>query len=119
MPAGGLFPDIPGASWSLPLIALIVVSAIGYSVATIGMKFATTGLSAIALALILSGFMAATVAEIILLRNADLGVVYITIIGVETLLVLSFAAFIGEGLNLRGMLGAGFVLGGIALVSAH
>lgn len=119
MPSGGIFSTVTGAGGTWPLVFLIVVSALGYSVATIGMKVATTGVSMIALGLILAGFMAATLAEIVLLRNADLGVIYIMIIGVETLVVLSFAAFIGEGLSLRGMLGASFVLGGIALVSSH
>lgn len=110
-------PDLLSSGWTLPLIGLILVSALGYTLATIGMKQAALGLPLLALPLLLVGFMAATVAEVILLRKVDLAVVYVTIIGVETLLVLSYAAFIGEGLNLRGLLGAGLVVTGLALVS--
>lgn len=119
MTGGEFIPNVPGTSWSWYLVVLAIVAAVGYSVATVGMKFATTGLTAVAIALIVAGFVATTFAEVILLRNAGLGVVYITIIGVETLLILGIAAFIGEGLDLRGMLGAGFVLGGLALVLSH
>lgn len=96
---------------------LIVLSAVGYAVATIGMKLASTTVTAGALAIILAGFVAASLAEVALLRKAELGVIYITIVGVETLLVLAFAAMIGEGPNLRTLAGAGLVLAGIALVS--
>lgn len=109
---GGAFAGMPSR-----YVLLVVVSALGYTVATIGMKLASTGITAVAVGIIVLGFVAATLAEVSLLRGADLGVIYITIIGVETLLVLGFAALIGEGLDLRRVAGAGFVIVGIALVS--
>jgi small multidrug resistance pump len=98
-------------------LLLVVVSALGYAIATIGMKLASTSITVVALAVIVAGFVAAALAEIVLLRKADLGVIYITIIGVETLMVLAFAALIGEGPDLRTLGGAGLVLAGIALIS--
>ena len=98
-------------------LLLVVVSALGYAIATIGMKLASTNVTGVAVAVIVAGFVAATLAEIVLLRKADLGVIYITIIGAETLMVLAFAALIGEGPDLRTLGGAGLVLAGIALIS--
>ncbi len=98
-------------------LALILVSAVGYALATLGMKLASTSLTVMAVLVIGIGFVAATLAEINLLRHANLGVVYITIVGVETLLVLSIAAVIGEGLDFRRLVGASFVMAGLALVS--
>jgi drug/metabolite transporter (DMT)-like permease len=99
-------------------LLLVVLSALGYAVATIGMKLASTQLTTLAVAIIVAGFVAASLAEIALLKKADLGIIYITIIGAETLMVLAFAALIGEGPDLRTLAGAGLVLAGIALVSA-
>lgn len=99
-------------------VLLVAASALGYAVATIGMKLASSSLTVVAIGLVVLGFVAATLAEVSLLRKADLGVIYITIVGAETLLVLSFAALIGEGPDLRTMAGAGLVVAGIALVSA-
>jgi drug/metabolite transporter (DMT)-like permease len=116
-------PPLPGDfEGALPSVQtryllLVVVSAMGYAVATIGMKLASTGVTALAIGVILLGFMAATVAEVTLLRKADLGVIYITIVGVETLMVMAFATLIGEGPNLRTLGGAGLVIAGIALIS--
>lgn len=112
-----VLPDLAASAWTLPLLGLILASALGYTLATVGMKQAALGAPLLAIPLLLTGFLAATVAEVVLMRRVDLAVVYVTIIGVETLLVLSYAALIGEGLNLRGMLGAGLVMTGLALVS--
>lgn len=98
-------------------LALVAVAALGYAVATIGMKLASASLSLVAVTVVVTGLSAAVLAEISLLRKADLGIIYITVIGGETLLVLAFAAAIGEGLDVRRIAGAGMVLGGIALVS--
>lgn len=95
---------------------LIVAAAFAYVIATLGIKMASSSLSPAALIVIFAGFMVATAAEITLLRKSDLGIVYMTVIAVETVAVLSIAALIGEGLNLRQTLGAGFVLAGLFLV---
>lgn len=70
-----------------------------------------------ALFLLVIGFAAATIAEVILMRGLDLGVLYLMIIAVETLVVLTYAASIGEGLDQRQMLGGAFVLLGLGVIS--
>lgn len=98
-------------------ILLITVSALGYAIATIGLKMGSTTLSFTALGLIALGFGAAALSEIEILRHVDLGIVYISIIGLETLIVLSYAWYIGEALSLRQIGGATMVLAGLAVVS--
>ncbi|WP_228408708.1 hypothetical protein [Profundibacter amoris] len=51
------------------------------------------------------------------MREINLGVLYLVIIAVETLIVLTYAFSIGEGLTSRQIVGAGFVLVGLAVVS--
>jgi len=96
---------------------LVIIAALGYAGATIGMKMGSASVTAMAIAVIIAGFVAAAVAEVVILRSADLGLVYIAIIGVETLVVLSYAWWIGEGLSLRQIGGAGMVLAGLAVVA--
>ncbi len=96
---------------------IIMLSAVGYTVATVGMKYAAFDRGSIALVLIISGFVLATAAEVFLLRRGDLSVVYITIMGAETLMILTVAAFFGEAINFQRVLGAGCVVAGIALCS--
>ena len=108
----------PDLIWGIPRPLLLVpLAALAYAAATFGIKLASTAVTVTALVLIIGGFFLATVTEAALLRQTDLGVAYLAIIAVETLAVLAIAALIGEGLNFKQMLGAGFVLTGIALVS--
>jgi len=104
--------------FSFNSIAFILLAAGGYFLATIGMKSGSHMMGGVAFALIVAGLVTAALAEITILRRADLGVIYIAIIGVETLLVLTYVALIGEGLSLRQLSGAGLVLVGLAVVSA-
>jgi small multidrug resistance pump len=69
--------------------SLLLHAAFGYSIATMGMKIGSTGLTILAIVLMTGGFLAAAASEIIIPRTADLGIVYITIIGIETVIVLS------------------------------
>ena len=68
--------------------------------------------------LIGTGFAAAMQAEIVLMRGIDLGVLYLLIIAIETLIVLSYAFFIGEGLDMKEAAGGVLILAGLAVVSA-
>lgn len=104
-------------SYYLKPAFLILAASLGYSGATIGMKIASDIWSGTAVLFLLSGFLAATFAEIILMREINLGVLYLVIIAVETLIVLTYAFSIGEGLTPRQIVGAGFVLIGLAVVS--
>ncbi len=118
MPADNALHEIAANPHILRWIVIIVIAALGYTVATIGMKYAALNSYPIAMALIMAGFILATVAEVFLLRRGDLTVVYVTIIGVETLMILAAAAMLGEIVDLRRMMGAGCVVVGIALCSS-
>ena len=65
-----------------PLLALIVLTAAGYAVATVGMKVAAQGVLGSGGLLVLTGFVLVLVTETVLLRHWHLPVVYIAIIGV-------------------------------------
>ncbi len=95
----------------------VVLAALGYAVATIGMKLASGNWTLLAFALLIFGFYAATQSEVILMRQVDLGVLYLFIIAVETLVVLTYAWLIGEGLGPRDALGGLMVLAGLAVIS--
>ncbi|MBS0122735.1 5-aminolevulinate synthase [Thetidibacter halocola] len=104
------------AGFSAPV--LVLATALGYLIATLGMKGAATGLVGPGLALAFGGFALAFAAEVALMRLTKLSLVYIAILGVETVLVLAVAFGIGEGFTLRQGLGAGLVLAGLAIVAA-
>lgn len=99
------------------LLGLAVVAALGYGIATIGMKIASGHWSFVAYGLILLGFIAATQAEVVLMRGVTLGTLYLLIIAIETLIVLTYAYSIGEGLSSRDMGGGALILLGLAIVS--
>ena len=104
---------------SAPIALFLALSAAtGYALATWGMKAASGGLSPTAILVMAGGFTAAAVAEVMLLRHAHLSTIYVTIVAVETLLVISYAYTIGEGFTAIQVGGAGLVLAGLALLSA-
>ena len=96
---------------------LILAASLGYSLGTIGMKIASNSVSTAAIVLVCAGFAAATLAEIVLMRGITLGVLYLTIIAIETLMVLAVAFGIGEGLSPPQMLGGALVLAGLGVIS--
>ncbi|WP_371223276.1 5-aminolevulinate synthase [Roseovarius sp. 2305UL8-3] len=98
------------------LMILALMAAMGYGLATIGMKLASGHWTMLAGGLILLGFFAAMQSEIILMRGVELGVLYLVIIAAETLIVLGYAFAIGEGLSLRESFGALLIFAGIAVV---
>ena len=95
----------------------VILAALGYAVATIGMKLASGNWTFLAFALLIFGFFMATQSEIHLMRDVDLGVLYLLIIAVETLVVLGYAWTIGEGLSQRDAVGGVIVLTGLAVIS--
>lgn len=97
---------------------LVLATALGYALATVGMKCAADGLLPLGLTLAILGGIAAISFEIALLRRSDLSLVYIGIVVAETLLVLGYAAMIGEGLSPRQVGGALLVLAGLAAIGA-
>lgn len=98
------------------LLLLALIAAVGYALATIGMKIASGHWTILACTLIFVGFFAVIQSEILLMRNMELGVLYLLIIAAETLLVLGYAFAIGEGLSLRESAGAVMIFAGIAVV---
>jgi multidrug transporter EmrE-like cation transporter len=99
-------------------IALILVAALGYSTATIGMKMGSSALTGIAIAIMVVGLAAAIFGEILVLKSSDLGPIYIAIIGIESLIVMLYAWYIGEAMSLRQIGGAGLVVFGLILVNS-
>ncbi len=96
---------------------LMTMTAVGYAVATLGMKLASEQLTTPAMALMVIGLAGAALAEIILLRQANLAVVYLGIIAFESLLVLLIAAAVGDTLGPRQLAGAAMLLLGVVLVA--
>ncbi|MEZ5715276.1 MAG: 5-aminolevulinate synthase [Paracoccaceae bacterium] len=95
----------------------VLLAALGYAMATIGMKLASGNWTYLALALLLLGFYAASHAEIVLMRDIDLGLLYLVVIAVETIVVLGYAWAIGEGLGPREAMGGLLVLAGLVVIS--
>ena len=96
---------------------LTLVAALGYGLATILMKTLSDRVDLILPTMLAIVLLATVFAEIALLRKVDLGLAYIAIIATESLLVLGYALWIGEGLSVREWMGAGFVIAGAAMVS--
>lgn len=96
---------------------LALAAALGYGVSTILMKHFSYGYALLPLALLVAVLTGTVVSEVLLLRQVELGLAYIAIIATESLLVLTYAFVIGEGLSRQEMAGAAFVLVGVALVS--
>ncbi|MFN3208098.1 MAG: 5-aminolevulinate synthase [Roseovarius sp.] len=104
-------------AFDIRILGLAVIAALGYGLATVGMKIASGNWSLIASGLIALGFLAATQAEVVLMRGATLGTLYLLIIAIETLIVLTYAFSIGEGLSVRGLGGGALILFGMVQVS--
>jgi hypothetical protein len=104
---------------ALTAIALLVLTAAGYAIATIGMKLASGGISTASVIIISGGLLLAVAMEIILLRIGNMSLVYLGIVVAETTLVLTYAHSVGHGLNLPQMGGAALVLTGVVLLGAN
>ncbi len=96
---------------------LTIVAAFGYGLATILMKNISVRLDLILLVFLAVVLTATALAEIMLLRKVDLGLAYVAIIATESILVLGYAFWVGEGLSAREWLGASFVIVGAIMVS--
>ena len=64
------------------------------------------------------GLCIACAAEVLLMRQIHLSVLYVAILGVETVLILAIAYGIGEGFTLRQGVGAVMVLAGLSVLAA-
>ncbi|OWU83397.1 hypothetical protein ATO6_18235 [Oceanicola sp. 22II-s10i] len=99
-----------------PTLVLILMSAAGYVMATAGMKAAATAWHSAATGMVVIGLTVAVIAEIILLRQASLAIVYVLILAAETVLVMVLAHTYGEGLTFVQGCGAALVIAGLCLV---
>ncbi|GGC18256.1 hypothetical protein GCM10011363_38610 [Marivita lacus] len=96
---------------------LVIAAGLGYAVATILMKIASHETTTVLIGTIAIVLAAVVTAEILLLRQVDLGLAYIAIMATETLLVLGAAYFVGQPLSGRELAGGALVLAGVAIVS--
>lgn len=111
-------PIMAGFFLTAPPVVLIFLTAIGYAIATIGMKILSTSITPMGYVLLFSGILIFIFAEISLLRQSHLALAYIAIIAAETLLVVGYSTVIGEMLSLRQALGAGLVFVGFVTLTA-
>ena len=117
MSADSSLPEIASNPHIMRWLLIIMLAALGYTIATIGLKLAADRSYSLAAVLILGGFVLVIVTEIFLMRRADMTLVYIVIIGVETLMILAAGAMMGEVFDWRRIVGACCVVGGIVLAS--
>jgi multidrug transporter EmrE-like cation transporter len=96
---------------------LVLTAGVGYAIATILMKIASQDSTTIVLGAIALMLAAVVTAEILLLRQVDLGIAYIAIMATETLLVLGATYFVGQPLSGRELAGGMLVLAGVVIVS--
>ena len=96
---------------------LAIAAGVGYAIATLLMKIASEDLTAAVIGAIALVLAAVVIAEILLLRQVDLGLAYIAIMATETLLVLLATYFVGQPLSGRELAGGALVLAGVAIVS--
>ncbi|WP_425098291.1 5-aminolevulinate synthase [Tropicibacter sp. S64] len=98
-------------------IPFVLATAIGYALATVGMKSVAGGTVPLGFAVAVFGFALAFLSEIILMRRFDVSIIYVSIIAAETVMVLVWAQYIGEGLGPRQLFGAALVVGGMVFVT--
>lgn len=96
---------------------LVITAGVGYAVATILMKLASQDTTTIVVGAIALMLAAVVTAEILLLRQVDLGLAYIAIMATETLLVLCATYFVGQPLSGRELAGGALVVAGVIVVS--
>lgn len=103
-----------------PALGLVLLSALGYASATIFMaRIGSAGVMSF-LPVVGAALLLAVGAEIAALRHLPIAIVYLAILGFETLLVLAAAAWLGQVLGAREIAGATLVLSGtLLLATAH
>ncbi|MCA0920973.1 5-aminolevulinate synthase [Pseudooceanicola nanhaiensis] len=100
------------------ILTLIFLTALGYALATAGIKLTSDGAPGLfPLLAITTGFLIATVSEVLLLRGTELSTAYLLIVAAETILVLAFALSLGDSLSPRQVLGGLAVIIGMVLVA--
>lgn len=96
--------------------ALAIAAGVGYATATLLMKTASDHTTALVVGLICLVLAGVVTAEILLLRQVDLGAAYIAIMATETLLVLAATYFVGQPLSAKELTGGALVIIGVTMV---
>ncbi len=99
-------------------IVMILTAALGYAIATILMKLSAQSGNLRLVALLAIVLTVTVAAEIIVMRKMSLGNAYLAVLGVETLVILGFAAHLDGALGLRTLMGGALVFGGVFLVTS-
>lgn len=98
-------------------LLMILATGIGYALATYGIKLASHVVSPPAILLTATGFLLAILAEILLLRRVDLSIAYLSVIAVESILVLTLAIVLGDQLTGAQLAGSVLVIVGTWMIS--
>jgi multidrug transporter EmrE-like cation transporter len=101
---------------SRPLF-LLIMTALAYVGSTIAMKSTASQISPFAVLSLALFLAAAGTLEVLVLRQVSLAAAYLTIIGLEALLILLYGIAIGEGLSLREFAGGALVLVGAVVLT--
>lgn len=96
--------------------ALAIAAGVGYAIATLLMKTASGHTTVLVVGMIGLVLAAVVTAEILLLRQVDLGAAYIAIMATETLLVLAATYFVGQPLSAKELTGGVLVIVGVSMV---
>jgi len=80
---------------------LIIICASAYALSAVAMAQAANRPHPMIFVIVAPCLVIAAITEILVLRQFDLGVTYIAIIGTESVLVVTQALMIGEGLGPR------------------
>lgn len=98
---------------------LVLLAAGGYALAAILMKvMANGGANHAVMAALVVFFVVIVLTEVRLLQHMELSNVYVLILGVETMLILGYALWVGEAFSNREIAGGAMVLVGTMLVSS-
>ena len=97
--------------------SLVLLSAVGYALSAVGMKSISIGQVSAGVIALSIGLVVAIWSEVHLLRQTSLSVVYMSIVAAETLLVLAYAASIGDAFTARQSMGAVLVIAGLVTIS--
>lgn len=98
-------------------VFLVLLCATAYASATLAMKAASDAPGVLAVIVIACCLAAAVVGEVMLIQRTHLSLAHVAVIAGETLIVLTVAAFWGDGLGPREWLGAAIVLAGVVVIS--
>ena len=99
-------------------VLLVIICAAAYAMSAVMMAEVARAPHPVLYVLVAIFLGAAAVSEIMVLRHFGLAVTYIAVIGAESVLVVSIATMIGQGMGLRELAGAGLVIAGTLIIAS-